>query len=107
MSFHPAMKWVAPITEKAAPASPAVVFFVGNEGAIMDEIELSFFDDLCERSRSSSVDIGVAANLIAELNCAIQEGRKINSNYEKALDQFLALNDVLQVQLIEWLPRSA
>ena len=35
MSFHPAMEWVAPATEKAAPASPADVFIAGNERAIM------------------------------------------------------------------------
>lgn len=32
---HPAMEWVAPTTEKAAPASPADVFTAGNERAIM------------------------------------------------------------------------
>jgi hypothetical protein len=74
---------------------------------VMDEIELEFFDGLCIRSRSNPDDIGMAANLIAELHSAIKEGRQLNASYQQVLDQFLALNDVLQVQLIEWFPRSA
>lgn len=37
MSFHPAMEWVAPTTEKTVPTSPADVFIVGNERAIMEK----------------------------------------------------------------------
>ena len=43
MIFDPAMRWIAPITEKTAPASPAEVFIAGNERAIMKK---NFWDGI-------------------------------------------------------------
>ena len=71
----------------------------------MNEIEIEFFNELCERSRRSPDDIGMACDLIGEMNAAIKEMRPIKARYQSALEQFLALHDVLKVQSIEWFPR--
>lgn len=72
----------------------------------MSESEIEFFHELCERSLKNPDDIGMAACLIAEMNAAIKDGRTINANFLPALAQFLALNDVLNVQEIEWFPHA-
>lgn len=72
----------------------------------MNEIEIEFFNELCERSRKNPDDIGVACDLISEINSAIKEVRPIKASYQPALEQFLALHDVLKVQLIEWIPKA-
>lgn len=71
----------------------------------MDEIELAFFDEFCERAKQDGCDLPMAASLIHELHAAMQECRPIKPNYQQALDQFLALHDVLNIQQIEWFPK--
>lgn len=71
----------------------------------MNDIELEFFDDFCQHARSDSCYIGMAADLVYEMNQAMQEGRPINPDYSDYLAQFLALRDVLSVQQIEWFPK--
>lgn len=71
----------------------------------MDDTELGFFDELCNRARMDGCDINMATALIFEMNSAISESRPINPNYQAALVQFLALHDVLNIQQIEWFPK--
>lgn len=73
----------------------------------MKSEDLVFFHELCQRSLQNPDDIGMAVSLIAEMNSAIKEGRPINPLFLPALEQLLALNDVLKVQQIEWFPRNA
>lgn len=73
----------------------------------MDDDELMFFHGLCERSLKNPDDIGMASLLIAEMNSAIKESRPIKPNFLPSLEVFLALNDVLKAQEIEWFPRNA
>ena len=68
----------------------------------MNEIMLGFFDELCERARKNPDDIGMACDLIAEMDLALKEIRPVKANYQPALEQFLALHDVLKAQEIEW-----
>jgi hypothetical protein len=73
---------------------------------IMDEIELAFFNEFCERAKKDGCDLPMAASLIHELHAAQQEARPIKPGYMPSLAQFLALYDVLNIQQIEWFPKA-
>lgn len=68
------------------------------------ELEMELFDEFCDRARENSDDIGMAADVISELYSAINEKRPVKENYTQAINQFLALRDVLEVQAIGWFP---
>lgn len=69
-----------------------------------DDLEMECFDEFCERARKNSSDYGMASDVIHELLSAIEEKRPVKENYIQAINQFLALRDVLEVQGIEWFP---
>jgi hypothetical protein len=71
----------------------------------MDDTELAFFDEFCERVRNDGCDLPMAADLIHEMHLALSESRAINPKYQPLLDQFLAAHDVLNIQQIEWFPK--
>lgn len=68
------------------------------------EFEMELFDEFCDRARKNSSDYSTAADVIHELVSAIEEKRPVKEICTQAINQFLALRDVLEVQGIGWFP---